>query len=41
MAKLKALKGKLKEWRKTIQGNLKMQKANLFKKLADLEEIQE
>uniref|UniRef100_M1CD35 Uncharacterized protein n=1 Tax=Solanum tuberosum TaxID=4113 RepID=M1CD35_SOLTU len=41
MAKLKALKGKLKEWRKTIQGNLKMQKANVLKQLADLEEIQE
>ncbi|WMV34091.1 hypothetical protein MTR67_027476 [Solanum verrucosum] len=41
MAKLKALKGKLKEWRKPIQGNLKMQKANVLKQLADLEEIQE
>ncbi|WMV56229.1 hypothetical protein MTR67_049614 [Solanum verrucosum] len=41
MAKLKALKGKLKEWRKTIQGNLKMQKALVLKQLADLEEIQE
>ncbi|KAG5585513.1 hypothetical protein H5410_045947 [Solanum commersonii] len=41
VAKLKALKEKLKEWRKTAQGNLGTQKQNVLKQLAELEEIQE
>lgn len=39
--KLKALKEKLKEWSKSIQGNLDMQKLNILGQLAELEEIQE
>ncbi|WMV19032.1 hypothetical protein MTR67_012417 [Solanum verrucosum] len=41
VAKLKALKEKLKEWSKTTQGNLGTQKQNVLKQLAELEKIQE
>ncbi|XP_060178322.1 uncharacterized protein LOC132608294 [Lycium barbarum] len=41
VAKLKALKGKLKEWSKTTQGNLGMQKQVVLAQLAELEEIQD
>lgn len=41
MARLKALKGKLKDWSKTIQGNLKLQKNKVITQLAELEAIQE
>lgn len=37
--KLKALKGKLKEWSKTLQGNPELQKTNVLNQLAQLEEI--
>ncbi|XP_019242211.1 PREDICTED: uncharacterized protein LOC109222297 [Nicotiana attenuata] len=39
--KLKALKGKLKEWSKLTQGNLNIQRLNLLGQLAELEETQE
>ncbi|XP_075092532.1 uncharacterized protein LOC142172752 [Nicotiana tabacum] len=39
--KLKALKEKLKEWSKTIQGNLKIQKQHILDQLAEIEDIQE
>uniref|UniRef100_A0A0V0IXC5 Putative ovule protein n=1 Tax=Solanum chacoense TaxID=4108 RepID=A0A0V0IXC5_SOLCH len=39
--KLRALKDKLKEWAKTSNGNLAMQKQNILAKLAELEEIQD
>ncbi|KAG5631014.1 hypothetical protein H5410_002731 [Solanum commersonii] len=41
VAKLKALKGKLKEWSKTIHGNLGAQKQNVLRQLTELEQIQE
>lgn len=41
VAKLKALKNKLKDWRKTSQGNPGIQKQNVLAQLAELEEIQE
>lgn len=41
VAKLKALKEKQKGWSKTAQGNLGVQKQNVLKQLAELEEIQE
>ncbi|WMV43213.1 hypothetical protein MTR67_036598 [Solanum verrucosum] len=37
--KLRALKDKLKEWAKTSNGNLAMQKQNILAKLAELEEF--
>nr|XP_009767855.1 PREDICTED: uncharacterized protein LOC104218933 [Nicotiana sylvestris]XP_016468821.1 PREDICTED: uncharacterized protein LOC107791296 [Nicotiana tabacum] len=37
--KLKTLKGKLKEWSRTLQGNLELQKTNVLNQLAQLEEI--
>lgn len=39
--KLKALKGKLREWSKSCQGNLKAQKSNLLKQLAVLDRVLE
>ncbi|XP_070047419.1 uncharacterized protein [Nicotiana tomentosiformis] len=39
VSKLKALKAKLKEWSKTLQGNLALQKTNILSQLAELEEI--
>lgn len=39
--KLKALKGKLKEWSKTVQDNMEMQKQNTLRQLTELEEIQD
>lgn len=41
VAKLKALKGKLKEWRRSTQENLKIQKENVLSQPAGLEIIQE
>lgn len=32
---------KLKEWRRTIQGNLGLQKQNILSQLTELEEIQD
>lgn len=39
--KLKALKTKLKEWSKTMQGNLALRKASVLNQLAELEEVHE
>nr|XP_009781800.1 PREDICTED: uncharacterized protein LOC104230638 isoform X1 [Nicotiana sylvestris]XP_016465708.1 PREDICTED: uncharacterized protein LOC107788542 isoform X3 [Nicotiana tabacum] len=39
--KLKALKAKLKEWSKTMQGNLALRKASVLNQLAELEEVHE
>jgi len=39
--KMKALKVKLKEWSKTIQGNLGLQKQNILNQLYELDMIQE
>ncbi|KAF3658095.1 hypothetical protein FXO37_14583 [Capsicum annuum] len=39
--KLKALKDKLREWSKTIQGNLAMQKQSIVGQLVELEEKQD
>ncbi|WMV37642.1 hypothetical protein MTR67_031027 [Solanum verrucosum] len=41
VTKLKALKTKLKDWSKSVQGNLRIQKQLVLAKLAKLEEIQE
>lgn len=41
VAKSKALKGKPKEWSKTIQGNLGIQKQTVLIQLAELEELYE
>ncbi|WMV15498.1 hypothetical protein MTR67_008883 [Solanum verrucosum] len=38
-SKLKALKGKLKEWSRCDQGNLKLQKSRLLNHMADLDSI--
>ncbi|WMV08407.1 hypothetical protein MTR67_001792 [Solanum verrucosum] len=40
-SKLKYMKGKLKEWRRTRQGNLGLQKQSILNQLADLERIQD
>lgn len=40
-SKLKALKEKLKEWSRTIQGILGFLMQNVLKQLAEMEEIQE
>ncbi|WMV40391.1 hypothetical protein MTR67_033776 [Solanum verrucosum] len=40
-SKLKYLKGKLKEWSRTRQGNLGLQKQSILNQLADLERIQD
>ncbi|KAG5589142.1 hypothetical protein H5410_039656, partial [Solanum commersonii] len=40
-SKLKYLKGKLKEWNRTRQGNLGLQKQSILNQLADLERIQD
>lgn len=39
--KLKALKIKLKEWSKTAQGNLGIQKQNVLSQLVELDRLQE
>ncbi|WMV29767.1 hypothetical protein MTR67_023152 [Solanum verrucosum] len=41
VAKLRALKEKLKEWSKTSQGNLKQQKQLVLNQLAEIEMIQD
>lgn len=38
--KLKALKAKLKDWSKTIEGNLVRQKTSILNQLAEMEEVQ-
>ncbi|XP_049347879.1 uncharacterized protein LOC125812432 [Solanum verrucosum] len=40
-SKLKYMKGKLKEWRRTRQGNLGLQKQSILNQLADLGRIQD
>lgn len=39
--KMKTLKVKLKEWSKTVQGNLGLQKQNILNQLYELDMIQE
>ncbi|WMV41450.1 hypothetical protein MTR67_034835 [Solanum verrucosum] len=41
VTKLKVLKTKLKDWSKSVQGNLRIQKQLVLAKLVELEEIQE
>lgn len=40
-SKLKFLKGKLKEWSRTYQGNLGLQKQSILRQLAELEKVQD